>query len=136
MWLEKFEFLESAISSLSTIAKAFNFYTVLITNQDGLGAESYPLETFEPYQNQMLKTLAGEGFFFNEICIDDSFEKDNKNTRKPNVGLVNHLLNNPSFNIENSYVIGDRWSDIQLAKNIGCKAIYLQSFPFCKKLKP
>ena len=99
----------------------------MVTNQDGLGTESYPKSSFEPFQQLMLRTLAGEGFVFDEIFIDDTFAADNKPTRKPGTGMLMHLLNNVHYDIHNSFVIGDRWSDIALAKNIGCKAIYLKS---------
>jgi imidazoleglycerol-phosphate dehydratase/histidinol-phosphatase len=99
----------------------------MVTNQDGLGTATYPTENFEPYQALMLRTLAGEGFVFDEIFIDQTFADDNQPTRKPGTALVTHLLNDPTFDIANSFVIGDRWSDIALAKNIGCKAIYLKS---------
>lgn len=125
--LNKFSFVTKAISNLSLIAKHFNFYHVLITNQDGLGTESYPTETFEPYQQQMLTTLAGEGFNFDEVHIDKTFAHENIPTRKPGIGLLKHLVNNDKFDISNSFVVGDRWSDMALAKNLGCKAIYLES---------
>lgn len=125
--LHKFSFVPKVIQNLSLIAKQFNFYHVLITNQDGLGTESYPTETFEPYQQLMVDTLANEGFNFNEIHIDKTFAQENLPTRKPGIELLKHLLQNPKFDIKNSFVVGDRWSDIQLAKNLGCKAIYLES---------
>lgn len=125
--LNKFSFVTKAISNLSLIAKHFNFYHVLITNQDGLGTESYPTETFEPYQQQMLTTLAGEGFYFDEVHIDKTFAYENIPTRKPGIGLLKHLVNDDKFDISNSFVVGDRWSDMALAKNLGCKAIYLES---------
>jgi imidazoleglycerol-phosphate dehydratase/histidinol-phosphatase len=75
----------------------------------------------------MLDTLQGEGFVFDEIVIDKTFAKDNRDTRKPGTGLLKHFLDNPAFDLADSYVVGDRWSDIQLAKNLGCKAIYLKS---------
>lgn len=124
--IEKTSFVKGAITHLSRIAAELSYYKVLITNQDGLGTSSYPTETFEPYQNLMLRTLAGEGFVFDEIHIDTTFAAENKPTRKPGIELLKHLVNNPSFDIANSYVIGDRWSDIELAKNLGAKAIYLK----------
>jgi imidazoleglycerol-phosphate dehydratase/histidinol-phosphatase len=99
----------------------------MVTNQDGLGTDSYPEKDFYPYQNLMLDTLQGEGFVFDEIVIDKTFAKDNRDTRKPGTGLLKHFLDNPAFDLADSYVVGDRWSDIQLAKNLGCKAIYLKS---------
>jgi len=125
--IAKTSFIPGAISYLGKIASDFGFHKVMVTNQDGLGTASYPKENFEPYQDLMLRTLAGEGFVFNEIFIDDTFAADNKPTRKPGTGMITHLLNNNQFDIAHSFVIGDRWSDIALAKNMGCKAIYLKS---------
>lgn len=125
--IEKTSFIPGAISYLGKIASEFAFYKVMVTNQDGLGTASYPKESFEPFQQLMVRTLAGEGFVFDEIFIDDTFAADNKPTRKPGTGMLTQLLNNVHYDIHNSFVIGDRWSDIALAKNIGCKAIYLKS---------
>jgi len=125
--LEKTSFVPGAISYLQKIAADLGYYKVMVTNQDGLGTAAYPTEQFEPYQQLMLRTLAGEGFVFDEIHIDKTFAKDNAPTRKPAIGLVQHLMNNKDFDLVNSYVIGDRWSDIELAKNIGCKAIYFNT---------
>jgi len=125
--IEKTSFIPGAISYLGKIAVDFGFYKVMVTNQDGLGSESYPTNRFEPYQQLMLRTLAGEGFVFDEIFIDTTFAADNQPTRKPGTAMLTHLLNNVHYDIHNSFVIGDRWSDIALAKNIGCKAIYLKS---------
>ncbi|MBS1579315.1 MAG: bifunctional histidinol-phosphatase/imidazoleglycerol-phosphate dehydratase HisB [Bacteroidetes bacterium] len=125
--LEKTSFVKNAITTLSKIATEFDYYKILITNQDGLGTASYPEETYHPYQNLMLRILENESFVFNEIHVDRTFAKENKPTRKPGTALLNHLINNKNFDIENSFVIGDRWSDIELAKNLGCKAIYLKS---------
>ncbi len=123
--LEKTSFVPGVISAMSKIAAEFDFYKVLVSNQDGLGTISFPEEQFQPYQDLMLRTLEGEGFKFDEIIIDKSFEKDNLPSRKPGTALLNHFFST-GFDLENSYVIGDRWSDIQLAKNLGCKAIYLK----------
>jgi imidazoleglycerol-phosphate dehydratase/histidinol-phosphatase len=125
--IEKTSFIPGAISYLGKIAAEFGYYKVMVTNQDGLGTASYPKENFEPFQQLMIRTLAGEGFVFDEIFIDDTFAADNKPTRKPGTGMLTQLLNNVHYDIHNSFVIGDRWSDIALAKNIGCKAIYLKS---------
>ena len=125
--IDKTRFVKGAISNLHKIASELGYYKVMVTNQDGLGTASYPKEQFEPYQTLMLDTLAKEGFVFDEIHIDTSFEKDNLPTRKPGTALLQHLMGNESFDIQNSFVIGDRWSDITLAKNLGCKAIYLKS---------
>ena len=125
--VDKMRFVKGAISNLQKIAAELGYYKVMVTNQDGLGTASYPKEQFEPYQALMLDTLAKEGFVFDEIHIDSSFEKDNLPTRKPGTALVKHLMGNDSFDIHHSFVIGDRWSDITLAKNLGCKAIYIKS---------
>lgn len=125
--IDKTIFVPGVIKQLSFIAADFDFYKVMITNQDGLGTASYPAEHFYPFQHLMTRTLAGEGFVFDEIHIDDSFAADNKPTRKPGTALLSHLMNNPAYDLANSFVIGDRWSDIELAKNLGCKAIYLKS---------
>lgn len=125
--IHKTSFVPGAISCLSKISAEFGFYKVMVTNQDGLGTESFPIDTFQPIQDLMLRTLKGEGFVFDEIFVDVTFAADNKPTRKPGTGLITHLLNNIHFDLANSFVIGDRWSDIELAKNIGCKAIYLKS---------
>jgi imidazoleglycerol-phosphate dehydratase/histidinol-phosphatase len=99
----------------------------MVTNQDGLGTPSYPADTFYPYQNLMLRTLEGEGFTFDEVIIDKTFAHENAPTRKPGTGLLTHLMNNPAYDLSGSFVIGDRYTDIQLAKNLGCKAIYFKS---------
>ena len=125
--VDKTRFVKGAISNLQKIAAELGYYKVMVTNQDGLGTASYPKEQFEPYQNLMLDTLAKEGFVFDEIHIDASFEKDKAPTRKPGTALLQHLMVNDAFDIQHSFVIGDRWSDITLAKNLGCKAIYLKS---------
>jgi len=125
--IAKTTFVKGAIGNLKRIAQAFDFYKVMVTNQDGLGTESYLLSDFEPYQALMLRTLAGEGFVFDEIHIDKTFAKDNQPTRKPGIGMLKGIVESKDLDLSNSYVIGDRWSDIALAKNIGCKAIYLTS---------
>lgn len=125
--IDKTSFVPGSISGLQQIALQFDFHKVLVTNQDGLGTSSYPEETFWPFQNLMLRTLEGEGFVFDEICIDRSFASDPLPTRKPGIGMVQHYLNNPDFDLNNSFVIGDRLTDMQLAKNMGCKGILLEN---------
>ena len=125
--IEKTSFVMGSISALAQIAASFDYYKVMVTNQDGLGTNSYPEATFFPYHNLMLRTLEGEGFVFDEMIIDRTFAADNQPTRKPGTALLQHFFNTDQFDLTRSYVIGDRWSDIQLAKNLGCKAIYLKS---------
>ena len=124
--IEKARFVPGAISTLSRIAADFDFYHVLVTNQDGLGTHTFPEENFHPVQDLMLRTLAGEGFQFHEILVDRSRPEDNAPTRKPGTGMLTHLIGNEDFDLSRSLVIGDRWSDLQLAQNLGCKAIYFR----------
>ena len=125
--IDKTSFVKGSITALAQIASSFDYYKVMVTNQDGLGTASYPETDFFPYHNLMLRTLEGEGFVFDEMIIDRTFAADNQPTRKPGTALLKHFFDADKFDLTNSYVIGDRWSDIQLAKNLGCKAIYLKS---------
>lgn len=123
----KTSFVKGALTQLSRIAAEFDFYKVMVTNQDGLGTDSYPESQFYPYHDLMIRTLDSVGFVFDEMIVDKTFASDNQPTRKPGTALLNHLINNPAYDLANSFVIGDRWSDIQLAMNLGAKAIYLKS---------
>lgn len=125
--LAKIHFAKGAITNLGRIAASLDYYKVLITNQDGLGTPVFPEETFWPYQELMIRTLAGEGFVFDEVHIDRTFEKDNQPTRKPGTGLLTHFFDQNKYDLENSFMIGDRWTDVQLAKNLGVKAILIKS---------
>lgn len=120
-------FVKGALTQLSRIAAEFDFYKVMVTNQDGLGTDSYPESQFYPYHDLMIRTLDSVGFVFDEMIVDKTFASDNQPTRKPGTALLTHLINNPAYDLANSFVIGDRWSDIQLAMNLGAKAIYLKS---------
>lgn len=122
--LEKLEFLPGAITALAKIAAKLDYELVMVTNQDGLGTSSFPEETFWPAQNKMLKTLKGEGIVFSEILIDKSFAKDNAPTRKPRTGLLTKYISG-DYDLANSFVIGDRATDVELAKNLGAKAIFI-----------
>lgn len=122
--LEKLEFLPGAISNLRKIVEQLDYKLVMVTNQDGLGTESFPEDTFWPAHNKMLKTLEGEGVVFDEIVIDRTFAHENAPTRKPETGLLTGYLNG-DYDLQNSYVFGDRVSDIQLAENLGAKAIFI-----------
>ena len=125
--VDKTIFLPGAITALSKIAAELDYYKVMVTNQDGLGTDAYPEFDFYPYHNLMLRTLAGEGFVFDEMQIDRTYAKENKPTRKPGTGMLEHFFDTEKYDLANSFIVGDRWSDIQLAKNLGCKAIYLRS---------
>jgi imidazoleglycerol-phosphate dehydratase / histidinol-phosphatase len=122
--LELLEFYPKVISNLRKIAEETDYELVMITNQDGLGTSSFPEETFWPAQNKMLRILESENIFFREILIDRSFEHENLPTRKPGIGLLKHFLEG-DYDLENSYVIGDRLSDVKLAENLGAKAIFI-----------
>jgi imidazoleglycerol-phosphate dehydratase / histidinol-phosphatase len=121
----KLEFYPKAFQFLSKIAKELDFELAMVTNQDGLGTNSFPEETFWPTQNFILKSFENEGITFDEIFIDSSFPEDNAPTRKPRTGMLAKYLNNPEYDLENSYVIGDRITDVELAKNLGSKAIFI-----------
>ena len=125
--LTKLEFYPKAFQFLSKIAKELDFELVMVTNQDGLGTTSFPEETFWPTQNFILKAFENEGVTFDEIFIDKSFPEDNAPTRKPRTGMLTKYLNNPKYDLENSFVIGDRITDVELAKNLGSKAIFIKN---------
>lgn len=123
---EKLEFYPKVFRNLAFIREKLDFGFVMVTNQDGLGTESFPENTFWPVHNLILKSFANEGVTFDDICIDRSFPEDNAPTRKPRTGMLTKYINNPEYDIKGSYVIGDRATDVELAKNLGCKAILLQ----------
>ncbi|HJD94005.1 MAG TPA: bifunctional histidinol-phosphatase/imidazoleglycerol-phosphate dehydratase HisB [Bacteroides togonis] len=123
---EKLEFYPKVMRNLGFIRSKLDFEFVMVTNQDGLGTASFPEETFWPVHNLMMKTLEGEGITFDEVCIDRSFPADNAPTRKPRTGMLTRYLNDPAYDLAGSFVIGDRATDVELAKNLGCRAILLQ----------
>ena len=125
--LTKLEFYPKVFQFLSKIVKELDFELVMVTNQDGLGTESFPEETFWLTQNFILKAFENESIIFDEIFIDRSFPEDNAPTRKPRTGMLTKYLNNPEYVLENSYVIGDRITDVELAKNLGSKAIFIKN---------
>ncbi len=122
--LDKLEFVPKAIGSLSFLRKKTDFEFVMASNQDGLGTASFPEETFWPAQNLILKTLSGEGVTFNDILIDRSMPAENAPTRKPRTGMFGKYLTE-EYDMGASFVIGDRKTDVELARNLGCKAILL-----------
>ncbi|KAA6335756.1 Histidine biosynthesis bifunctional protein HisB [termite gut metagenome] len=127
--LEKLEFYPKVFRNLSFIRSKLDFEFVMVTNQDGLGTPSFPEETFLPAHNLILKTFVGEGITFDDILIDRSFPEDNAPTRKPRTGMLTKYINNEEYDLTNSFVIGDRLTDVELAKNLGCRAIFLQDSP-------
>lgn len=122
--LEKLEMIPGVTRALHFVAGKLPYKLVMVTNQDGLGTESFPEETFYPAHNKMLKALANEGIIFDDILIDRTFPEDNAPTRKPGTGMLTAYMDG-SYDLEGSYVIGDRLSDAMLARNIGAKAIIL-----------
>lgn len=122
---EKFEFVPGAIGALSFLVQHTDYELVLVSNQDGLGTDSYPEEDFWPTHNLMLDILRGEGIEFKAQHIDRSFPHENLPTRKPGIAMLTDYLNNPDVDIPNSYVIGDRQTDAQLAENLGCKSLII-----------
>ena len=123
---EKLEFYPKVFQYLGKIAKELNFELVMVTNQDGLGTSSFPEATFWPVHNFLVKTFEKEGIVFTEQIIDRTFARDNAPTRKPNTGLLSHYISS-SYDLENSFVIGDRMTDIELAKNLGAKGIFINN---------
>ncbi|MFK7809655.1 MAG: bifunctional histidinol-phosphatase/imidazoleglycerol-phosphate dehydratase HisB [Saprospiraceae bacterium] len=122
--LEKLEFYPGVFQNLAKIATELDYELVMVTNQDGLGTDSFPEKTFWPAQNKIIQAFKNEGIVFNEILIDKSFPEDNAPTRKPETGLLNKYIFG-NYDLENSYVIGDRESDMQLAVNLKSKGIYI-----------
>lgn len=122
--LEKLEFYPGVFRNLSAIAKELDFELVMVTNQDGLGTDSFPYEDFVKPQEKMLKAFENEGILFSDILIDKSFEHENLLTRKPGTGMMAKYIYG-NYDLKNSFVIGDRLTDVQLAKNLGTQAILI-----------
>ena len=122
---DKLMFYPQVFTSLGKIAKELDYTLVMVTNQDGLGTDSFPEETFWPVHKLLLKTFEQEGIIFEEVLIDRSFPKDNAPTRKPRTGMLTKYLNPREYDLANSYVIGDRLTDMELAKNLKTKGIFI-----------
>ena len=126
---DKLEFYPGMFTWLARIAAELDYELVMATNQDGLGTPSYPEEKFWAIQQFVMKHLENEGILFSDVLIDKSFAHENKITRKPATGMFTNYLENPVYDLAHSFVIGDRVTDVQLAKNLGCKAIWLKNDP-------
>lgn len=124
---EKLEFYPEAFQYMARIAAELDYELLMVTNQDGLGTASFPEETFWPVHNHIMKSFENENVFFKAVYIDKSFPEENSPNRKPGTGMLTSYLNDSSYDIPNSFVIGDRITDVQLAKNLGCKAIWLNN---------
>lgn len=123
----KLEFYPHMFEYMSRIAKELDYELVMVSNQDGLGTDAYPEETFWPVHNFVMKSLENEGIHFSAQHFDRTFPAENASTRKPGIGMFTDYLGNDNYDIPNSYVIGDRITDIQLAKNLGCKGIWINN---------
>ena len=122
----KLEFFPDVFEFLGKIASEMDYELVMVTNQDGLGKPSFPENKFWPVQDFVMKCLSNEGIHFSAVHIDKSFPSDNSPSRKPGTGMLTSYLSNAHYDIAGSYVIGDRITDVQMAKNLGCKAIWLK----------
>ena len=124
---EKLVFYPQVFRYLASIARELDYELVIVTNQDGLGTDSFPEKEFWPYQNHLVKSFENEGVIFSEILIDRTFPEDKADTRKPGTGMLTAYIDNPEYDLFNSYVIGDRLTDMQLAKNLGSKGIFIDN---------
>lgn len=124
---EELEFYPEVFSYLGKIARKMNFELVMVTNQDGLGTNALPTVTFWTIHNKIMKAFENEGIIFSKVFIDDSFPADNKPTRKPGIGMVTEYIDNPKYDLKNSFMIGDRLTDMEFAKNLGAKGIFINN---------
>lgn len=124
---DKLEFYPDMFSWMKRIATELDFELVMVTNQNGMGTASFPENTFWPVQNFVMKSLVNEGINFAQVFIDKTFPNENAPTRKPATGMLTQYINNTAYDLTGSFVIGDRITDVQLAKNLGCKAIWLNN---------
>lgn len=124
----KLEFYPHVFEYLVKIVKELDYELVMVTNQDGLGTDVFPEESFWPIQNFVIKTFENEGIIFSEVLIDKTFAHENKPTRKPGVGMLKHYFDKEKYDLKNSFVIGDRLTDVELAKNLGCRAFFINNF--------
>ncbi|MCS6904734.1 MAG: histidinol-phosphatase [Bacteroidia bacterium] len=122
--IEKVKFIPGAISTLQKIVQQTNFRLVIVTNQEGLGTAEFPWEKFQEAQQHMLNILAQYQIYFDEVLIDRSYEYENLPTRKPGTALVQHYFTQ-QYDLPNSFMIGDRYTDMQFAQNVGCQGILL-----------
>jgi imidazoleglycerol-phosphate dehydratase / histidinol-phosphatase len=132
--LEKLEFYPRVFTWLSRIARETDYELVMVTNQDGLGTDRFPESNFWPAHEKMMKALEGEDIKFSNVLIDRSFPHENKPTRKPGIGMLSEYLSG-KYDLKNSYVIGDRLTDVEMAKNLGAKGILIKDNSLESKLK-
>ena len=125
----KLVFYPGVFQYLGNIVRHLDYELIMVTNQDGLGTESLPEVDFWPIQKFLINTFKNEGIVFKEVFIDRTFPKDNSPTRKPGTAMLEYYINNHNYDLKNSFVIGDRLTDMQLAKNLGCKGIFINNNP-------
>lgn len=123
----KLEFYPHMFEYLIKIVRELDYELVMVTNQDGLGSDSFPEDSFWPVQHFILRSLENEGIIFSEIFIDRTYPADNKPTRKPGIGMLTEYLDTEAYDLKNSFVIGDRLTDVKLAENLGCRALWLNN---------
>src|SRR5438067_1586819 len=114
---------------LGKIAEELDYELVMVSNQDGMGTDKFPADQFWPVHNLIMSSFANEGIIFSDELIDASMPEDHSPNRKPRTGMFGNYINNPEYDLKNSFVIGDRITDVQLAVNLGCKAIWLKKNP-------
>ena len=124
---EKLVFYPNVFRYLSNIAMELDYELVMVTNQDGLGTDNFPEADFWPYQNLLIKSFENEGVVFSEVFIDRTFPEEMADTRKPGTAMLTVYMDNPDYDLAGSYVIGDRLTDMQLAKNLGAKGIFIDN---------
>ena len=124
--LEKLSFLPGIFGALSAIARRKEYELVMVTNQDGLGTASFPEESFWPAHNKLMEAMENEDIVFSDVCIDRSFEREGKDTRKPGTGMLRKYMSG-DYDLSGSFVIGDRLTDVLLARNLGCRALVIRS---------
>lgn len=124
---DKLKFYPGVFQYLSRIASEFDFRLVMVSNQDGLGTDSFPMRDFEPIHRHIITTLEGEGILFDDIHIDPSLPSENSPSRKPGIGMLGKYFDEQNYDLKGSFVIGDRLTDLQLAKNLGSQCILLNN---------
>lgn len=123
----KLQFYPLVFKYMNLIATEFNYELIMVSNQDGLGTSYFPYDHFQPIQDFIMKSFENEDVHFGAVYIDPSFKEDKSPNRKPRTGMVKQYMNNPEYDMQNSFVIGDRITDVQFAKNLGCKGIWLHN---------
>lgn len=122
---DKLEFFPHVFKYMNLIATELDYELVIVSNQDGLGTEYFPYENFQPIQDFIIKSFVNEDVHFADVYIDGSFKEDKSPNRKPRIGMIKHYLDDAEYDMSNSFVIGDRITDVQMAKNLGCKGIWI-----------